>query len=125
LLVESDPGFLYLLRRYADRAACHLIATGDAREALTLAQAQRPTLVLVGDRPDVTGQEVVRGFRANPATRHIPVFLGLTSDSVPPAWIDEVDGHLVKPIMYEDFLNLLAEAGIKAVPAAEAAPEAK
>jgi CheY-like chemotaxis protein len=125
LLVESDPGFLYLLRRYTDRAACQLIATAEVQEALSLAQTEQPTFVLVSDRPGATGQEIVQGLKANPDTRHIPIFLCSTSDAAPSAWRDEVDGHLVKPIMYEDFLNLLAEASIKAEPAGEAAPEGK
>jgi chemotaxis family two-component system response regulator PixH len=123
LLIENDPGFLYLMRRYADRAACQLIATSEVRKALALAETEQPTLVLVSDRPGATGHEIVRGLEANPATRHIPVFLCSTSDAAPPAWRDEVDGYLVKPIMYEDFLNLLAGARIRTEPAGEAAPE--
>jgi CheY-like chemotaxis protein len=125
LLVENDPGFLYLLRRYADRVGCQLIATAEVQAAFALAQTEQPTFVLVSDRPGATGQEIVQGLKANPVTRNIPVFLCSTSDAAPSAWRDEVDGHLVKPIMYEDFLNLLSEASIKAEPAREAAPEGK
>jgi CheY-like chemotaxis protein len=124
LLVENDPGFLYLMRRYADRSACQLIATSEVREALAFAETEQPTLVLVSDRPGATGHEIVLGLEANPATRHIPVFLCSTSDAALPPWRDEVDGYLVKPVMYEDFLNILAEAGIRAEPAGGAAQEA-
>lgn len=124
LLVEDDPGFLYLLRRYADRAACQLIATAEVQEALSLAQTEQPNFVLVSDRPGATGQEIVQGLKANPVTRHIPIFLCSTSGAAPSAWRDEVDGHLVKPIMYADFLNILAEAGGATGPAKEAVREA-
>ena len=124
LLIEDDPGFLYLMRRYADRAGCQLIATSEVPKALALAQSEQPTVVLVSERPGATGQEIVRGLEASPATRHIPIFLCSTSDAAPPNWRDEVDGYLLKPVMYEDFLNILAEASIRAEPAGEAVPEA-
>jgi CheY-like chemotaxis protein len=113
LLVEDDPGSVYLIRRYADRAGCQLLVTAEAGEALALAHAERPALALVSDRPGATGLEIVRGLEGNPATRHIPVFLCSTSDAAPPRWRDEVDGYLVKPVMYEDFVNMLAEAGVQ------------
>ena len=121
LLVEDDPGFLYLIRRYAETAGCELFAAADFQKALALAETERPTLVLVSDRPGVTGQELVRDLAANPATRHIPIFLCSTSDSAPSTWREAATGFLLKPVMYEDFLNILAEAGRAVQPAASQA----
>jgi len=72
----------------------HMSQAADGREALFLARALRPALVIAGFRmPGLDGVSLCRALRADPPTSGIPVLL--VWDEAP----DETagDGGLVKP----------------------------
>ena len=51
-----------------------MLEAGDGREALTLAAAEHPALVITEIlMPTMDGYELVRGMRSNPALADIPV----------------------------------------------------
>jgi DNA-binding response OmpR family regulator len=65
LVVEDEPKIRELLRGYLERAGLSVVTTGSGAEAITLAAATRPDLIVLDLRlPDVPGEEVAREVRA-------------------------------------------------------------
>jgi len=76
LVVEDDPDIRLTLEQNLEDAGYVVCATGTATEALRLANASRPDLVLLDLMlPDRPGTEVCRALRANPVTRGIAVIM--------------------------------------------------
>jgi CheY-like chemotaxis protein len=76
LLVEDDR----FLRRAAEstlrRAGYAVVTAADGEEALRLARSERPEAILLDLlMPKLNGIEVLRGLKADAATRHIPVLV--------------------------------------------------
>jgi CheY-like chemotaxis protein len=84
LCAEDHPDLLVLIRRILDlRPDLELVTARGGAEALALAAAEPPALVLLdlhlGDLP---GEEVLRALRADPATAEVPVLV-LSADVSP------------------------------------------
>jgi len=76
LVVEDDPDIRLTLEQNLGDAGYVVCATGTASDALRLASASRPDLVLLDLMlPDRSGTEVCRLLRANPLTRAVPVIM--------------------------------------------------
>ncbi len=109
LLVEGDPEFAYLLGRYAERSGCSVVLAAPPAAAVTLARQAHPHLILIdlGFPPD-DGLAALAELRADAVACDTPTYLCSAADLAPSAWEDQADGCLVKPIMYQDYLTLLA-----------------
>ena len=69
LLVEDERKLRDLVRSYLERAGFTVLSTGSGAEALTLAAAASPDLVVLDlGLPDVPGETVAREVRAAAAT---------------------------------------------------------
>jgi CheY-like chemotaxis protein len=79
LLVE-DSKFLRMANQHALSSAGYQVTTAaDGEEALRLANDQRPDIILLDMMlPKISGTEVLKALKANPATKDIPVIV-LTS----------------------------------------------
>jgi DNA-binding response OmpR family regulator len=78
LLVEDEHKLRELVRSYLERAGLTVLSTGSGAEAITLAGAAAPDLVVLDLRlPDVPGETVARELRA---TGPIPILM-LTAKS--------------------------------------------
>ena len=76
LVVEDDPDIRLTLEQNLGDAGYVVCATGTASDALRLANASLPDLVLLDLMlPDRPGTEVCRMLRANPLTRSVPVIM--------------------------------------------------
>ena len=84
-----------------------------AASALDLAREHQPDLILLDlNLPDMSGDEVLRKLKDEPAVRHIPVIM-VSADAMG----DRVDqllalgapGYLTKPYKVADFLRMIAE----------------
>ena len=65
LLVEDEPKLRDLVRAYLERADFSVLSTGSGAEALTMAAAASPDLVVLDlGLPDVPGETVARELRA-------------------------------------------------------------
>ncbi len=114
LLVEDDPQFVYLLKRYAGKSGCQLLWAEQPGAAVAVAQQEQPDLVILDMLyPEANGGQVLRALAADPTTRHIPVVLCSSSEAALQGWKEEADGHLLKPVLYDDFINLLVETGVQ------------
>src|SRR5450755_2116338 len=69
LLVEDERKLRELLRSYLERAGFTVLSTGSGAEAITLASAGAPDLVILDlGLPDVPGESVARELRTMAAT---------------------------------------------------------
>jgi DNA-binding response OmpR family regulator len=69
LLVEDERKLRELVRSYLERAGFTVVSTGSGAEALTLAAAAGPDLVVLDlGLPDIPGETVAREVRATGAT---------------------------------------------------------
>jgi DNA-binding response OmpR family regulator len=76
LLVEDDPDIRITLEQNLGDAGYTVSAVGTAEDALRLATASVPDLVLLDLMlPDRPGSEVCRSLRADPRTSSVPVIM--------------------------------------------------
>ena len=115
LVVDDEPSVramvLASIRVRGDRY--RVIEAGNAREAIALADAHQPNLVLLDVAlPDNDGFWVCRTLKAGPTTAHIPVVM-LTAMSLPSDRDQAVeagaDGYIVKPFSPRALLEQLEQ----------------
>jgi len=74
LVVDDDSRNRKLTRDVLGAAGFDTLEAGSGEEAIELAKAQLPDLVLMDIRlPDLDGGEALRRLKAEPATAHVPV----------------------------------------------------
>jgi signal transduction histidine kinase/CheY-like chemotaxis protein len=95
----------------ADRPKLQLLRARDGLEGIEVARAHLPQVILLDiNLPGLSGVEVLKILRQDPATRHIPV-LALSANAMP---LDVVKGlsagffrYLTKPFKVDEFLKAL------------------
>jgi DNA-binding response OmpR family regulator len=81
LVVEDERKLRDLVRSYLERAGFTVLSTESGAEALTMALASTPDLVILDlGLPDVPGEAVARELRAGPVTAATPILM-LTAKS--------------------------------------------
>src|SRR5512138_648179 len=76
LIAEDDPDVLHLYARYAERRGHTALLAHDGAEALVVATAELPDLVLLDvAMPKLDGRDVLRQLKASDRTRGIPVLV--------------------------------------------------
>lgn len=100
LVADDDPDLVALVARRLTKVGYHVITASDGEEALQMAQDHLPDLaVLDVMMPKLTGLDVTRRLREQPATENILVMLisaGFESNDMlglPPG----ADDYLKKP----------------------------
>jgi CheY-like chemotaxis protein len=92
LLVEDSKFLRVATERALTTAGYEIVCAGDGEEALRLAREQLPALVLLDIMlPKVSGPDVLKALKQDPATAEIPVMM-LTSLSQKNATALEKDG---------------------------------
>ncbi len=112
LIAEDDPQGVELLEAYLADTGYEIRTATDGEETLRLVNQWQPDLVLLDVMmPKISGFEVCKRLRANPASRDIAVLmitaLDQTSD-VERAVEAGTDEFLTKPINKKDLLLRLA-----------------
>lgn len=111
LIVEDDEDSRELFRQMVESFGATALLAQDGREGLQRAAQERPSLILLDLRmPGMDGFAVIRRLQANPDTAMIRVVavtaLGEDAD-FRQTWDAGFDGHLVKPITYEELAAAL------------------
>jgi two-component system phosphate regulon response regulator PhoB len=76
LIVDDDCDIRMVIRMQLERLPCHILEASSSDEALALMQQQRPDLVLLDwSMPRISGIDVLRTLRGDPATRQVPVIM--------------------------------------------------
>lgn len=74
LLVEDEPDIRLIARAALVRAGFDVLTAGDGHEALVLAAAESPDLIVLDWMlPELNGPDTCARLKADPATAHIPV----------------------------------------------------
>jgi PAS domain S-box-containing protein len=84
LVVEDNPALVELVARILDvRPQLEVVAARCGAEALEVTRTRSPALVLLDlNLDDMSGEDVLRALRTEPATREVPVII-LSADSSP------------------------------------------
>lgn len=114
LIVEDNPANLSYFSAALKFAGYEIFLADNALAGIQLAREQLPDLILMDIQlPGMDGMEATRVLKADPATRHIPIY-ALTAFAMKG---DEdhilsagCDGYLAKPVSYKDLLDTAARA---------------
>jgi CheY-like chemotaxis protein len=102
LIVEDNALNLELARDILEVEGYEVLAATDAAECLAILAQRRPALILMDVQlPGKDGLQLTREFRANPATRAVPIVAMTAHAMVEDAWRAAeagCDGYLTKPI---------------------------
>jgi CheY-like chemotaxis protein len=103
LVVDDEPDLLFMLRRVFTRAG-HEVTEADNGAAALAAVRQSPPDLVVTDimMPVMSGVELIRALRADPATAAIPI-LSVSGD-----WqlAVDADAALAKPYQHAELLEV-------------------
>lgn len=109
LIVEDNQANMRLFRDLLQHYGYSVLQTTDGREALGLARAHRPDLIIMDIQlPEISGLEVTRQIKATEDLRHIPV-IAVTAFAMKG---DEqrmreggCDAYVSKPISIDHFIE--------------------
>ncbi len=118
LLVDDEPQIRVLTRTMLEKAGHTVEVAEHGEEALSILRERGADLVILDiAMPEMSGWEVCRIIKSDPALRHIPVlmFTVMTRDEdVNRSFESGADAHLKKPFTMRELLeaveNLLAHA---------------
>lgn len=119
LVADDDAEIRRLLCLYLEQDGLVTVPASDGREALALARAHRPDVVLMDlQMPEMDGFAAIEGLRADDATHDVPVIV-LTAydetDTVLRAFSLDVSGYLTKPTEVSEVVskvfNVLISSG--------------
>ena len=108
LIADDDPLGAELLEAYLSETDCELRSAGDGEQTLQVVAAWRPDLILLDVMmPRISGFEVCKRLRSDPATRDIAILMITALDQ--PSDMDRAveagtDDFISKPINKTDLL---------------------
>jgi two-component system, cell cycle response regulator DivK len=115
LVADDEPDNLELIRRVVEHAnlPVQLSIARNGLEAVARVRELKPDLVLMDLKmPGLDGWEATRRLKADPDTRHVPIFAltahAMTGDCEQ-ALAAGCDGYVTKPIDLSSFVALLRE----------------
>ncbi|MCA9677187.1 MAG: response regulator [Kofleriaceae bacterium] len=120
LLADDSP----LIHRHTvpilEDEGYEVVSAYDGAEALALARARQPDLVITDvEMPQLDGYGVCKGLKADPATAHVPVLicssLGEAAD-LERGFDAGADDYLVKPVVPEELATRVRALAIGATP---------
>jgi CheY-like chemotaxis protein len=110
LVVEDDPTVRFLERYLLEDAGYAVVVANDGDQALELAPACQPDLVVLDvGLPTISGLEVLHALNADAATQGIPVLV--VSSYVPLIAAEHrslIAATLTKPFEQDEFLEVVA-----------------
>jgi len=113
LIADDEPALRSLVRVTLDTGRLRIIEAADGDEAIALAHAEHPDLLLLDwSMPGRTGLEVARALRDDPATADIPIVM-LTARTLPfdkdAAREVGIQTYMTKPFSPRALLDLVRE----------------
>ena len=113
LLVDDNPGNLEMFATYLRIRGCEVRAAGCGKEAIALACAPRPDVILMDvQMPGMDGLETTRRLRSDPALRAVPI-IALTALAMPgdreQCLEAGMDDYLAKPLGLKELHATVAQ----------------
>ena len=109
LIVEDNKADVRLLKDILEGRGYETLQTGDGLDAISLALAHLPDLILMDIQlPEISGLEVTRRLRSDNLSRHIPI-VAVTAFAM--GWHERealdsgYDAYISKPISIFGFLS--------------------
>ncbi len=119
LIAEDEEALLEVFASVVEDLGHKVLVAHDGAEALTLARAHRPNLVITDHMmPRLTGVALLRAIRSEPEIAEVPVIL---ASAARPTGAEEATLFLPKPIGLRKF-ELAVEACLKGAPALKEGP---
>lgn len=111
LIVDDYADTIEMYAAYLDLAGFRTVKAGNGQEALRLAFAELPDVILMDlSLPGIDGFEVTRRLKNDPATCHIPV-IALTAHAAPQQFAEMVasgfDDLVIKPCLPDVLADLI------------------
>src|SRR5262245_24594907 len=121
LVADDEPAVLEVLSHVVEDLGHDVLQARDGEEALGLARARRPHLVVTDHvMPRLSGVELCRRLRSDEILKHVPIIL---LSAVLPQGAPEASAFLHKPFEITDFESLIKQS-LAQTPAQSAASEA-
>ncbi len=117
MIIGSDEGFCYLMKRYVTECGCEALLYGCTSQALVAAEKEQPAAILLEiGLPETSRWTIRESLQYGASTQGIPLVLCY--------WLEEetsalpTDGvHLLrKPILYGDVYSVLTRVGVLSSP---------
>ncbi len=111
MVVDDTPDNLILISLHLQQAGYRVITASNGEEAVKLAEASRPDLILMDiGMPTLDGLGATRQLRENPTFKDVRV-IALTAFSTDgfrrAAYDAGIDGYLTKPVDFDRLDNLI------------------
>jgi CheY-like chemotaxis protein len=123
LLVDDFADARDMYTTYLEYEGFDVITAATAAEALALAEAEQPHLILMdAGLPGMTGWEAITVLKGNPATRGIPVLMltgHVLQESQDRAAEAGADGFIPKPCLPDELAREIRHALKSPAPAGE------
>jgi CheY-like chemotaxis protein len=114
MCVGLDPDFFYLIQNYAERSGLVAVHTNLTADLLLCIKREQPVALFMEPEHLVerTAWEILSTIKADRETAEIPVILFSWLGEEDQALEAGVDVYVKKPVMYANFLDALAIAGV-------------
>jgi len=114
LCVEFDPDFFYLIQSYAERSGLRAVHLPYSADALNTIQNEKPAVIcLDGDKPSqCSAWDVLQKLKQDVLVSAIPVVFFSWLNEEKHALQEGADVYVQKSVMYVDFVDGLAMAGV-------------
>jgi CheY-like chemotaxis protein len=108
LVIDDDPDSRLLLDLMIGGHGATILTASSGAEALRLARIARPSLITVDVvMPQMSGWEVIKALREDPALKAIPALVVSVVADAPEAALIGAEDRLIKPINQEALLAAL------------------
>jgi CheY-like chemotaxis protein len=105
LLVDDTRNFLDLEATFLQRAECRILTASTGLEAIRVAKAERPDLILLDiEMPEMNGIQACRILKSDPLTQKIPVIILTSMQMEDEARRAGADHYVRKPVDEPRFL---------------------
>ncbi|NJO41296.1 MAG: response regulator [Cyanobacteria bacterium CRU_2_1] len=109
LVVEDTPSEMELMTHYLRESGYNVIRAASARDALTKAVEQKPDAIVTDVvMPGMSGFELCRNLKRNPATEKVPVVICSSKDQeIDRLWgmKQGADAYITKPFTREQLVR--------------------
>jgi CheY-like chemotaxis protein len=114
MCVGLDPDFFYLIQNYAERSGLFAVLTNLSANLVLFIKREQPIALFMEPERliDRSTWDILRAIKADRETAAIPVILFSWLDEEDQALEAGVDVYVKKPVMYTNFLDALAAAGV-------------
>jgi len=113
MVIGNDAHFCYLMQSYIRESSRQALIISLMDDALTLAQREQPTAIIMEiDHLGNQGWYMLRQLKSEMTTNCIPVVLCSWQDEQKRGFEEGAAAYLRMPILYKDFISVLAGLGI-------------